>query len=140
MTTPTKMTGAATARCVWNGSPSRTTPISAANTSEVSRKAATAAIGARRVDLARRIQRQLGDYAASRIDDIDRQIVGLLLSRFGLSRHIGTLKAQLGAEPFDPSVREQKAYFVSSCVSGPGCYRSAFSPYPPVPFTRSGLV
>jgi hypothetical protein len=46
VTTPTRMTSAATARYVWNGSPSRTTPISAANTTEVSRKAATAAIGA----------------------------------------------------------------------------------------------
>ena len=49
----------------------------------------------------------------------DRKIVNLLLSRFELSRHIGTLKVQLGAEPFDPNrVREQKAYFVSSCVRG----------------------
>ena len=45
-TMPTRMTSAATARCAWNGSPSSVTPISAANTTEVSRKAATAAIGA----------------------------------------------------------------------------------------------
>jgi chorismate mutase len=56
---------------------------------------------------------------ASRIDEIDRRIVELLLNRFQYSRHIGTLKAQLGAEPFDPvRVRDQKASFIGSCVRG----------------------
>jgi chorismate mutase len=56
---------------------------------------------------------------ASRIDEIDRRIVELLLNRFQYSRHIGTLKALLGAEPFDPlRVRDQKASFVDSCVRG----------------------
>jgi chorismate mutase len=56
---------------------------------------------------------------ASRIDVIDRQIGELLLNRFQYSRHIGTLKAQLGAEPFDPvRVRDQKASFIGSCVRG----------------------
>jgi hypothetical protein len=45
-TMPTRITSAATARCAWKGSPSSVTPISAANTTEVSRRAATAAIGA----------------------------------------------------------------------------------------------
>ena len=46
VTTPARMTSAARARCARNGSPSSATPISAAKMTEVSRKAATAAIGA----------------------------------------------------------------------------------------------
>ncbi len=44
---PARMTSTAIARCRWNGSPSATIPMIAANTTDVSRRAATAAIGAR---------------------------------------------------------------------------------------------
>jgi chorismate mutase len=56
---------------------------------------------------------------ACRIDEIDRRIVDLLLDRFRHSRHIGAMKATLGAEPFDPGrVRAQRRFFVESCVGG----------------------
>ncbi|MER2537576.1 MAG: chorismate mutase [Rhizobiaceae bacterium] len=56
---------------------------------------------------------------AGRIDEIDRLIVELLLDRFRHSRRIGTIKAKLGAEPFDPGrVRAQRRFFVESCVGG----------------------
>ncbi len=57
--------------------------------------------------------------AASRIDEIDRRLIELLLDRFRYSRHIGRLKAQLGVEPFDPlRVSEQKAAFVELSMRG----------------------
>lgn len=56
---------------------------------------------------------------SSRIDGIDRQIVDLLILRFLFSRHIGTLKAQLGAEPFDPErIHHQTTSFVALCTRG----------------------
>ena len=60
----------------------------------------------------------VGQCAAS-IDKLDRQIVDLLILRFRLSRQIGALKAQLGAEPFDPRrIRQQTAVFVEMCEQG----------------------